>query len=595
MKFSQFSSYLHDLEKTSSRLKMTEILAELFKKLNQQETAQACYLMQGSLVAKYESLEFNLSVKMVNRAIAKLLGKIDQTKPGTKEAKDLFNNLDEATYLNKVKQKYKERGDVGLVIENLMSQAGSEKIGNELNIQQVHEKLSKIAKIEGKGSQDEKITLLVDLLQQVDPVSARYILRIIIGKLRLGFSTMTIIDALSWTKFGDKSMNKVIERAYQKRADIGSLAQEYLALSKGQVEQYLKNYEVKVFTPIVPALAQRLNSSQEIIEKMNHVIAETKFDGLRVQIHINKQEAKKYQVYTRNLDNITHMFPELEHVYDKLAVNNCILDGEAIGYDQDTGAFVDFQTTIQRRRKHNIKSKAQEVPISFVIFDCLLLDNESLIDLPLSERRKRLNKLFEDDQTLQKTNYIITKDAEELQNFHEKQLNLGFEGAVIKKWDSKYVSGRKGWRWVKIKEEEGTKGKLKDTLDCIVMGYYAGKGKRAEFGIGALLIGVRDKQEKILTITKLGSGLTDDQLKKIKKICEDNKVKQKPKLYEVPKDLKPDYWTDPELVVEVAADEITKSPLHSAKVALRFPRLIKIRADKDWPQATSLKELDNLS
>jgi DNA ligase-1 len=165
----------------------------------------------------------------------------------------------------------------------------------------------------------------------------------------------------------------------------------------------------------------------------------------------------------------------------------------------------------------------------------------------------------------------------------------------MKKSDSAYVGGRKGWNWVKIKEEEGSRGKLSDTLDVIVMGYYFGRGKRNQFGIGAVLVGVLDSKEQVKTIAKIGTGLSDEQLRQMKSLCELNKSSDMPNLYQVHKNLLPDVWVKPELVIEIAADEITKSPTHSAGVALRFPRMIRFRDDKNWEQATTLSEVVQIS
>jgi DNA ligase-1 len=193
------------------------------------------------------------------------------------------------------------------------------------------------------------------------------------------------------------------------------------------------------------------------------------------------------------------------------------------------------------------------------------------------------------------TPYIITNDPDELRTYHEHQLAEGLEGAVIKQLDSEYQSGRKGWNWVKIKEEEGTRGKLRDTLDCVVMGLYAGRGKRTEFGLGAFLVGVLDAEQRIKTIAKIGTGLSDEQFRELKKKTEPLMVESPPALYEVSKALVPDIWLQPSVVVEVAADEITRSPQHTAGVALRFPRLVRFREDKAWADVTTLAEVTQLS
>jgi len=357
-----------------------------------------------------------------------------------------------------------------------------------------------------------------------------------------------------------------------------------------------EKYEVAVGIPVISALCQRLNTAHEIIEKMTEVIAEPKYDGLRVQIHYSKkgfEDGSHVRAFTRNLDEITLQFPELLKIGSQLKTNECILDSEAIGYDPKTDKLLPFQETVTRKRKHGIGEASKKVPIRFYIFDVLSSGGKSLITKPLRERKDVLKGILEQNRTFKITNYITTNDPKTLHKFHELKLHEGLEGAVIKQIDSHYQSGRKGWAWVKIKESEGSSGKLKDTLDLVVMGYYFGRGKRSKFGVGAFLVGVIDQNQEVKTITKIGTGLTDDQFKELKKRVDKLEVKTKPAQYEVGKLLIPDVWMKPELVVEIAADEITKSPSHTAGVALRFPRLVKFRDDKNWTDATSIKELKN--
>ena len=357
-----------------------------------------------------------------------------------------------------------------------------------------------------------------------------------------------------------------------------------------------EKYQVRVGIPVVPALCQRLNTAKEIIDKMETVIAEPKYDGLRVQIHYSRKgfdDGSHVRAFTRNLEEVTYMFPELLDLSDALKTDECILDSEAIGYNPETGELLSFQSTITRKRKHDVGEASKKVPIRFYVFDVLYSGNESFLEKPLRKRKDLLKGLFKNNRIIIFADYIVTTDDIELHNFHEKKLEEGLEGAVIKQIDSGYQSGRKGWSWVKIKEAEGTYGKLKDTLDLIVMGYYFGRGKRSKFGVGAFLVGVLDDKQDVKTIAKIGTGLSDDQFKELKFRGDELSTSEKPKEYEVDKNLFPDVWMKPELVVETAADEITKSPNHSAGVALRFPRLIDFRDDKNWTDATTIKELDN--
>jgi DNA ligase-1 len=246
-----------------------------------------------------------------------------------------------------------------------------------------------------------------------------------------------------------------------------------------------------------------------------------------------------------------------------------------------------------RRRKHHIAEIASKVSIKFYVFDILLKNGSSLMDKTYVDRRKVLEKTVRDGELLEVVDYKLTKDSKVIEEMMREEIKEGLEGIIVKKADSKYVPGRTGWRWVKMKEEENAKAKLSDTIDCVVMGHYAGRGKRSGFGLGMFLAGVRNGN-KYLTLTKVGTGLTDEQFGELKRKLSGLEVSKKPKEYgKVEKNLIPDVWVEPSLVVEIAADEITKSPTHSSGFALRFPRLVKFR-EKPPEQTTSVSEIKKL-
>lgn len=561
MKFSDLAKYLERLEKTSSRLAMTDILAELLKKADKNEIDKIIYLSLGYLAPQYKGIVFNIAERMMIRAVALA-----------------FNINDE-----KVKSLYKKSGDLGQTAEAL-----STELDSGLTVTAVYDALSDIAKLEGEGSQDEKIRVAAELMQNLDSLSIRFVARIPVGKLRLGFSDKTVIDALSIMALGDKSGKTKIEKAYGVVPDVGTLAREIK--NKG-VEKATENINPIVGIPVMPMLAQRLKSPVEMIKKMGTVAVEPKFDGLRVLIHYEKGHGVK--AFTRNLNEISEMFPELQEIGKCMSAKSAILDSEAVGLDPDTKKMVDFQRTMQRRRKHNILESARNTPLRFQLFDVIYKDGESLMSMPYLDRRKVLEKLINKNSTFVVDESVITDDPKIIRDKHKELIKKGLEGVIVKKADSHYVPGRTGWRWVKMKEAEEAEGKLSDTLDCVVMGYTRGKGKRAAFGIGQFLAGVRDG-DSIKTITKVGTGLTDDQFRELSKRLKKIRAKDKPKEYEVHKDLEPDFWVDPEVVVELAADEITVSPKHTAGFALRFPRLVKFRDDKSVRDATTLTELREL-
>ena len=566
--------YLERLEKTSSRIEITKILSELFNKSTDEEIDKTAYLILGSLAPRYKGVVFNIAERMMLEAIAVAYG------------------LEK----KKTTELYKKIGDLGGVAAKLSLANPKSKITNsKLSVIDVYKKLLLIAKDEGEGSQERKIKDMAKLLSSLDPTSSKFVARIPVGKLRLGFSDKTILDALSWMKTGDKSKKKELEMAYNVLPDVGLLAK---AVKTKGIKKAVKQVKPIAGVPVLPMLAQRLKSPTEMIKKMGEVAVEPKFDGLRIQIHFkrsgfNGKKDYKVKAYTRNLNENSWMFPELNNIGKYINSSEVILDTEAIGIDEERKSLANFQQTMTRRRKHHIEEIASKVAIKFYVFDLLLEDGKSLLEKTYLERRKRLGKKIKNGKLLEVVNYEITKNSDRINHLMRRELKEGLEGIIVKRANSRYVAGRTGWRWVKMKEEETSHAKLVDTIDCVVMGYTRGRGRRADFGIGQFLAGVT-AGNKVKTITKVGTGLTDDQFRELKKRLGKFETEKKPGGYEVPKDLEPDFWVEPKLVVELAADEITKSPKHTSGYALRFPRLIEFRDDKTVSSATTVSEVKKL-
>lgn len=587
MTFQKLAEYFSLLEETTSRLKITEILAEILTNCQAEEVDKICYLSLGRLAPLYTNIEFNLAEKLMIRVLANVF----QENEG------------------EIKKEFKKIGDLGETAYQLKLKKPSLQINKTISILEVYKKLLEIAQEVGEGSVERKISKMANLLETLDPLSTKYVVRIPLGRLRLGFSELTILDALSWMLVGDKSLRKEVEDAYSVVADVGHIAKvikfsavKFKNLSSSEkvkkIIQELKKIKPQLGIPVLPALCQRLPTPEEMIKKMGTVVAEPKFDGTRLQIHFKKPNS--IWIFTRNLENVTHMFPDIvQAVLKETKIKEGILDGEAIGFDPKTGKFLPFQETIKRKRKYEIDKKVKEIPLKFFAFDVLYKDKQGLLNLPLEKRRKILAEILkEDNQTILITPQIVTKDPQELRRFHDLQIKAGLEGAVVKKIYSFYQPGRRGYNWVKFKSEKKGKkgGGLADTLDCLVMGYYRGKGKRAKFGIGAFLVGVKKSPEidQFLTISKIGTGLSDEQWQELKEKTLSLETKNKPKEYKVDKNLEPDVWLLPKLVVEIEADNITISPVHTAGMALRFPRLLRFREDKTYQQTTTLKEVKKL-
>jgi len=298
--------------------------------------------------------------------------------------------------------------------------------------------------------------------------------------------------------------------------------------------------------------------------------------------------------FSRNLEQTTHMFPELLDVGKQIKATQAILDSEAVGIDKKTGSIVPFQLMITRKRKHDIEKMKQKVPLVFYVYDVLFVDGKNLLNKPLSYRRNVLKKIVVGSNILRIAPQIVTSNSQEIMKYHKEQLDKGLEGVIVKKWDGIYKPGRREYTWVKFKEAEGKVGQLTDTIDAVIMGYSYGKGKRAAFGMGQFIVGVKNGSS-FVTLTKIGTGISDKQLESISKKLQKYKVNKKPAVYDVVhKTLVPDEWVTPNIVVEIAGDNVTKSVTHGAGYAVRFPRLVKVRQDKSAQDVTTVDEIKTM-
>jgi len=572
MKLRELSNYFTEIAQIASRTEITQKLAELFGKATPHEAQIIANLSQGSLRPPYEGTQFNIAERSMKKILAELL--------------DISPEAITALA--------RQEGDLGKIAAQGTWQGSA-----SLTVIELYDALTALEEIVGTGSQDERAVALKKLLHQVSPAEAGLIIRIVLGKLRLGFSDMTLIDALSWMLVGDKSVRTKIEHAFNICADIGHIA--YVARHDGI--EGLEKITIVVGIPIRPAAAERLPTAADIIEKLGFCMAQPKLDGFRLQIHIDKTKKQpKLHFFSRNLLDMSSMFPDLVAVLEALPVKTCIMEGEAIVFDEATGSFTPFQETVKRKRKHDIESVAEELPIKLFLFDILYLDGESQLNREHHTRYAALKELLAhtDRSKIELIEERPMETAAQLEAYFYETVGEGLEGLVVKRDKAHYQPGKRNFNWIKLKRQET--GSLEDTLDLVVLGYWSGKGKRASFGIGAFLAGVYNpKHDAFETICKIGTGLTDAEWIELKKSCDKLAVAEQPHNVVCPKDLKPDVWVIPEIVVLVRADEITLSPVHTAGktahtlgYALRFPRFMGYRLDKSALQATTVAEVKTL-
>jgi len=569
MKFSHLASYFEKIEKVSSRLAITSILAELFQKLSPQELEKTVYLLQGRVVPAFKSIDFGMAEKTIVKAIISAL------------------NIDKQ-YFDREAQK---RGDLGEVTEFFKKQYVSFE-EKDLSILETFNALYKLATSGGIGSQEFKINTLSYLIRQLDALSSRYLVRIPQAKMRLGFSDMTVLDAYSWMITGDKSLRGTIEQAYHVRPDLGFIGK----VLKEKGIKAMEKIQPVIFTPIIMMRAERLSSGEEIVKQIGKCAIEPKYDGFRLQVHFKKGEV---HLYSRSLEDVTYMYPDVvEGVLKEVDAKDAIFEGEAIGFEPISGNFLPFQETVQRKRKYDIASKAKEIPLKLFVFELLYADGTNYIHEPFIKRREKLEKMLKITGNLVADMVVlapheIMSEPKKIEDNFDDAISRGLEGIIAKKLDGVYQPGARGWNWIKFKRSYSSK--IEDTIDCVVMGYDAGKGKRAQFGIGAFLVGVFDDvKEQYVTLAKIGTGLTDDEWKELFRRSQNLKVRSKPSEYLVDKMMECDVWLTPQTIVEIKADEITRSPVHTANLALRFPRLERFRDDKTVNDITTFIEVQKM-
>lgn len=579
MLFSEVAECFARIEAEPSRLAMSATAAELFGKCKAGEARPLIYIMEGNVAPAHEGLDAGIGEKFAVRAIAKTSGHSEAT----------------------VASDYKKSGDLGTTAEKLLSKKSQMSLASEPNtLVKVYSLFVKIAKLSGSGSQEGKISLLSELLNGATPLEARYLVRFCMGKLRLGIGDPSIIDALSMTRHSDKTDSEILLRAFNLCSDLGEVAEEYLAGND------LSRFSAQIGKPIRPALAERLPNAGEIIKKLGRCAVEAKYDGLRMQVHLLGGKA---EIYSRKLEKMTHMFPEIVGAAGKLKVKSAIFEGEALAYNEKEGKYYSFQQTIQRKRKYGVEAMSRDFPLRLFAFDLMFLDGKDLTLEKYSRRRKLLERMVKGSKTIVPSEQIVTDKPEKLDEYFRKCAAGGLEGIIAKDLEQPYVAGARKFAWIKLKKSYG---ELADTVDVVIVGYYLGKGSRQEWKFGGLLAAVRnDETGRLETIAKIGSGFSEDEMVSFEKMLGEIAVKEKPA--EVDSKLVPDFWVLPKYVVSVGADEITLSPMHTCGIqrappsvsttasrlrmvgdtgyALRFPRMMSLRQDKGPDEITTTKEI----
>ncbi len=565
---------------------MRDILVTLFENTEPQLMARVVYLTQGVLAPDWEGLQLGLGDKLVSRAIALTAG------IGDDELEALVHR----------------EGDLGLATEAAFASKGPKQVqlfAEPLTVDRVFDSLTQVAKVEGSGSTEKRIRLLQQLMMDADPLSARYIVRTVVGKLRLGIADMTILEALEkaflWAEDEERVMgsDKAVEAIYNVHPDMGAIAEAVATRGADGLE----GFGVQVGVPIRSMLAERLGSTEEILEKMGGRCAfEYKYDGMRIQAHAGPDGVL---LFSRRMETVTSQFPDVVRAMEAaFAGHQVIIEFEAVVHDPETGELLPFQEVSHRRgRVHGIDASVEDYPLVLFAFDLLFEDGEELLYRDFETRRSHLEALLEgvDGGPIRPSQLRWVESPEAGDDFFLEAISAGCEGIIAKAVGdgSIYRAGARGWQWIKYKRDY--RSGMTDTVDLVVVGTYAGAGKRTGFYGALLMASVNEDEGTLESVCKLGTGFKDEELAALYESLSPTVLREAPG--NLRSGLQPDFHVDPQLVLEVLGAEVTLSPVHRCAfghlrpetgLAIRFPRMVRVRDDKGPGEATTSAEIEDM-
>ena len=575
MLFAELAETFDRIEAEPSRLIMTSILSEFLKNVNSDDISHVVFLCQGKLRPDFYPQVLGMSDKLVIKALSATSGMAE----------------------SKVTEAVVKEGDPGTAAEELVKNKKQMTLFSDpLTLERVIKSLVDIENAEGKDSQDKKTKILSNMLHDSGPVEARYLCRIVTGRMRVGAGTMTILDALA-EAFGKKEDRPELERAFNITCDLGLVAK---TIVDGGMDA-IREIKVNVGNPLKVMLAERLRSIPDVVEKLDGKCAmEYKYDGIRVQAHITKDSVK---LYSRRLEDLTPNFPDVaKSLRERCRVEEAIVEGECVAIDLATGNMLPFQEVTHRRKKHGMLEAVEEYPVRMFLFDMLYLDGKDMTSEPYLDRRSSIEKNFDISENIQMTTMRIVSSPDEGQKFFDEAIAARCEGIMAKSIsdESIYRAGSRGFLWIKYKRDY--QQALVDTFDLAVVGAFYGMGKRAG-KYGALLMAAYDQDsDRFGTACKLGTGFDDEFLEKLPAMLEIYKSQDKPS--SVDAQMIPNVWFEPSVVLEVTGAEISISPIHTAAMGyvkddsglgIRFPRFTgRVRSDKDATECTTYSEMGDM-
>lgn len=558
MLYSKLAELYENLGNTTKRLEKIEILSKFLEYLSEKDK-DILYLLNGEIYPTYDERKIGISNQLVIKAISKASG----------------NSPD------KVVQEWKKIGDLGKVAEKLINTKKQSTLflKSHLTTDKVIENLRKLPELEGEGTIEKKLILITELLVSASPIEALYIVRTLLGDLRIGIQESTIRESLAKAFFNsDKESSKIIQEAIDHSND---LAKVFLISKKGKISEFDK-ISLEVGKPIKAMLAQKVKNIEEGFKAVGKPCAiEYKYDGFRLIIH---KKDSKIKLFTRKLENVTKQFPEaVEYIQKYVRGESFILDSEAIGYNKKTKEYTPFQAISQRiRRKYNIEKIREELPIEINVFDILYYNGKSLIKEPFEKRTQLIRKIIkETPYKIVSSKQIITDDLNKAEEFYKKALKDNQEGIMMKNLSTAYQPGNRVGHMLKVKPSE------KD-LDLVITGAEYGTGKRSGWLSSFILSCMGKEEQEFLEIGRVGTGIKEKDEQEGVSFNELNDLLKPLIIKEQGKDVK----IKPKIVVAVTYQEIQESPNYSSGWALRFPRITSLRPDKHLSEIASLQEIE---
>ncbi len=549
MQYSNLVDLYESLDSTTKKLEKRDILAEFLRDCPEDLINRIVLLTMGSVYPKASKKDLGVAGKMMRQTLLRTTGAKEQ---------ELVDEL-------------KDKGDLGLVAEELVKNKRQQTLKTKrLEVRDVFENIRSLAETTGKGSQDRKISILSELISSARPDEAKYIVRTVLGTMRTGVAEGIMRDAISEAFEINK---KKVERAYHLTTDYGETAE----IIKREGEDGLDNIKMEVGNPIKAMLATPAGDMDEVFDKFDNVAFEVKYDGFRAMINKDGDDIK---LFSRRLEELSKQFPDVVELARKhIKADKAIVDTEVVAIDKKTGMALPFQKLSKRiKRKYDIEKTAKEIPIRVNAFDILNVEGENLMDLPLIERIKALERTVEEGEEFLLADRIVTDDKEEAQKFLKEAVAKGEEGLIAKNLDAKYQPGKRVGYWLKVKE-------ILEPLDLVIVGAEWGEGKRAKW-LSSYILAAQGENGELTKVGRMASGLTEEELEEMTKTLEELVIgKGEGKVVEV----------KPEVIVEVGYEEIQKSPKYDSGYALRFPRMLRIRTEeKDVSDINTLEEIERI-